>query len=128
MSYGIDLKLSKDGDVIFTESGDLVVEESARIISQDLKEEASIAYGSVEWDKTAGSYFFKMLNNADFRDEDVIQELERLALKDPRIEANSVYAERDSTGKFRLFYKAIDNVKEESLYFDLDTLLIGGNI
>ncbi len=125
MNYGKDIKLSDDGDVVITESGDLIIEESERIISQDLKEEASIAYGSVKWDKTAGSFFFKMLNNADFRDDDVIQELERLALKDPRIKADSVYAKKDSTGKFRLFYMPLDSIKEEALYFDLDTLFIG---
>lgn len=125
MNYGSDFKLDKDGDIIFTANEDISIEDTVRLIAQDLKEEASIPYGSVSWDKTAGSYFFKMLNNADFENDDVTSELERLALKDPRIDASTVAATIGTNGKFKLVYRPLGYIKEEHLLFDLNNLFLG---
>ena len=125
MNYGFDLYLDEDGDIVFTSDGDLQAENTARLIVQDLREEASIPYGSVPWDKEAGSHFFEMLNDAGFQDEDAISELERLALKDPRIDASTVTAGRGDNGKFLLTYAPLGKLPEEVLLFDLTGLLTG---
>lgn len=123
--YGSDFYLDENGDIVFTPEGDVQTETTNRLIAQDLKEEASIPYGSLPWDPAAGSHFFEMLNNAGFQDEDAVSELERLALKDPRIDATSVKAERRYDGKFSLTYMPLGNFPEEVLLFDLDTLFLG---
>ena len=125
MNYGSDLYLDEDGDIIFTPDGDIQIESTARLIAQDLREEASISYGSVPWDLEAGSRFFEMLNNEGFQDEDAISELERLALKDPRIDASTVSADKDPNGKFQLTYTPLGSFPENTLYFDLEKLLTG---
>ena len=123
MNYGSDFYLDEEGDIVFRADGDIQIEDKERLIVQDLREEASILYGSVPWDKEAGSHFIEMLNDAGFQDDDAIGELERLALKDPRIDASSVLAFKDSGGRFQLRFTPLGNLPEKTLYFDLDKIL-----
>lgn len=122
MKYGSDFYLDEDRDFVFTPDGDILTEDTTRLIAQDLREEASIPYGSLPWDPEAGSHFFEMINNIGFQDEDALAELERLALKDPRIDASTVSAEKRTDGKFRLSYSPLGGLPEETLFFDLDKL------
>lgn len=124
--YGTDLLL--DGrDIVFTPDGDIELCSDARLVAQDVAEELSIAMGSVEWDRKAGSNLLHQLNSAEDADSFVLNELERVALKDARVDASSVSSEKLVDGRFRLSFSVRGTVKPVELYFDLESILGGGN-
>lgn len=126
MNYGTDLKLD-DRDVSFLSSGDLETISGGALIAQDIAEEASIPLGSVPWDREAGSTMYQFLNDPNVDEDDVIQELERLALKDTRVDASTVKAVWTADGRFSLKFTPLNTVSEETLLFDLADMLGGSD-
>ena len=122
MDYGSDIALNHERDLIFTPAGDVETTTGATLIAQDIAEEASIPRSSVLWDNDAGSDMFDFINDPHASDEAIIAELERLALKDPRVDAATVRAHRLADGRFELRFHAIGVVTPEALLFDLDDL------
>lgn len=125
MDYGTDLRLDDERDVIFTPDGDAELQDGVRLVAQDVREELSIVFGSVEWDRATGSYLTDNLNAATDPDSMVMGELERIALKDPRVDASSVSVKRLGEGRYSLFFRAVGSIDPVQLLFDLEDLLGG---
>ncbi|WP_020613220.1 hypothetical protein [Sediminispirochaeta bajacaliforniensis] len=127
MNYGTDIKLGDDRDLVFLPAGDVETISGGALVAQDIAEEASIPRGSVKWDLEAGSELYNFLNDPTASEEGIIQELERLALKDPRVDASSVRGSRLEDGRFQLVFRPLSAVTQEALRFDLADLFGGGN-
>lgn len=119
MNYGSDILLNADGDMDITADGGLRSVSGTHLIAQDIREELSIPIGSLPWAPKDGSTIATALNSADAADDDIIHELERLALKDPRVDASSVRAYRIIGGRFRLVFIPLGSVDSEHLDFDI---------
>lgn len=128
MNYGTDIKLGEDRDLLFVPAGDVETVSGGALIAQDISEEASIPRGSVKWDPEAGSNLYNFLNDPTASEEGIIQELERLALKDPRVDASSVRGSRLEDGRFQLVFRPLSAVTQEALKFDLADLFSGGRV
>lgn len=122
MDYGTDLYLDENRDVVIDPAGDLKLQSEAALVAQDIREELSIPFGSVSWDPKAGSHLLDMLNSVDDEEMTIRAELERVALKDPRVDASTVKAEWLSGNRFRLDFTVLGSVEPVKLLFDLDTL------
>ncbi|MBN2536372.1 MAG: hypothetical protein JXB88_26045 [Spirochaetales bacterium] len=120
MDYGTDFLLVDD-DIVFTIDGDAKVVSGPRCIAQDIVSELKIVQGTLAWDKEAGSMIPLMLNSGEFDNETIIIELERVAIADPRIDPQSVKAEKVSDNKYRLFFTPLTAVEPEVLDFDFNT-------
>lgn len=127
MDYGTDLRLDAGRDISFTPDGDVLLQNGAALVAQDIMEELAIVFGSVEWDRSAGSHLIEQLNSAEETEAFVLNELERVALNDPRVDASAVSAERLSGDRYRLVFSVIDHASKEELLFDMADLLGGGN-
>lgn len=127
MKYGSDVLLDDNRDLVFLPAGEVATVQGASLIAQDIAEEASIPRGSVFWDRSAGSILYSFLNDHEASDEAVIQELERLALKDPRVDASSVNAERRPDGTYKLNFRPLVATTDEALLFDLTDMFGGDN-
>ena len=119
MNYGSDLLLNTEGDMDITADGGLHTVSGARLIAQDIREELATPLGSLPWAPNAGSSVANARNAADIADDDIIHELERLALKDPRVDAASVRANRIAEGRFRLLFAPLGSLDAERLDFDI---------
>ncbi len=122
MDYGQDFKLDSNRDIIFTPDGDIEITGSAALVAQDIREELSIAFGSVEWDRNAGSNLIYCLNSNTKNDSYILSELERVALKDPRVNAATVESEKLDSGKFKLSFSVLNQIDVQELLFDLEDL------
>lgn len=127
MRYGSDIQLGNNRDLVFLPAGEVATIQGAGLIAQDIAEEASIPRGSVPWDRSAGSSLYSFLNDHEASDEAVIQELERLALKDPRVDASSVKAERRQDGIYHLSFRPLLATTDEALLFDLADMFGGAS-
>ena len=107
MDYGNDFKLDADGDIIFTEDGDIATLDGPALILQDIREELGIPLGALQWDPAAGSVMVSFLNDAGVTEADILDELERVALADPRIDAASIQAEKITAGKYRVTFRPL---------------------
>ena len=125
MDYGKDIYLDDNRDVVFTPDGDVELQDGPRLVAQDVREELSIAFASVEWDRKAGSHLLESLNSTS-ADDVVMAELERVAIKDPRVDASSVKAVKRQDGRFALSFTVVGSLDEMLLLFDLDDLFSGG--
>lgn len=125
MDYGTDLYLDENRDVVFTTDGDVQLASGARLVAQDIREALSIHVGAVTWDKEAGSTLLDQLNSELDVDLTVCNELERVALADPRVDASTVVATRLENGTFRLAFAVIGELDEVQLLFDLEDLMGG---
>lgn len=125
MDYGTDAYLDENRDVRFTPDGDLQLQSGPALVAQDVREALSIHVGSVAWDKEAGSYMLDQLNSEQDADLTVCNELERVALDDPRVDASTVTAERLESGTFSLSFVVIGELEASVLLFDLKDLLGG---
>ncbi len=123
MDYGTDLYLDENRDVVIDPAGDLKLQTGAALVAQDVREELSIPHGSVAWDPEAGSHLLDMLNSVDDEEMTIRAELERVALKDPRIDASTVKAVWLGGTSFRLDFTVLGAVESVKLLFDLDSLL-----
>ncbi len=117
--YGRDFLL-KNGDVIFTEDGDIAIIEGPRCIAQDLVSEIGILFGTLFYDNTAGSSIPLMLNDVS-TPESLLTELERLAIEDPRIDPESVHADQIDDKTFRISFTPMNSVDPVVLNFNAET-------
>lgn len=124
MDYGKDMKLDENRDVIFTPDGDVELQDGPRLVAQDVREELSIAFASVEWDRQAGSHLLDTLNSTS-ADDVVIAEIERVAIKDPRVDASTVKAEKRADGRFSLSFSIVGSLETALLLFDLQEMFAG---
>ena len=124
MDYGKDMKLDENRDVIFTPDGDVELQDGPRLVAQDVREELSIAFASVEWDRQAGSHLLDTLNSTS-ADDVVIAEIERVAIKDPRVDASTVKAEKRTDGRFSLSFSIVGSLETALLLFDLQEMFAG---
>lgn len=124
MDYGKDMKLNENRDVIFTPDGDVELQDGPRLVAQDVREELSIAFASVEWDRQAGSHLLDTLNSTS-ADDVVIAEIERVAIKDPRVDASTVKAEKRADGRFSLSFSVVGSLETALLMFDLKEMFAG---
>ncbi len=106
MSYGSDFLLDEGGDMVITPLGEALTEVSSRLIAQDLAEALGTPKGSLPWGREAGSSLPQALNDTSLEEGDILYELKRLALADPRIDAATVEA-REEGGRFILSYTAL---------------------
>ena len=125
MDYGKDMKLDENRDVIFTPDGDVELQDGPRLVAQDIREELSIAFASVEWDRKAGSHLLETLNSTS-ADDVVVAELERVAINDPRVDASSVKVRKEQDGRFALMFSVVGSLEDVLLLFDLEELFPGG--
>lgn len=124
MDYGKDIYLDGNRDVVFTPDGDVETQDGPRLVAQDVREELSIAFASVEWDRNAGSHLLESLNSTS-ADDVVIAELERVAIKDPRVDASSVRVEKRMDGRFALSFAVVGSLETALLLFDLKEMFTG---
>ena len=120
MDYGTDFLLDEHDDVIFTPDGDIAVIEGPRTIAQDINQELKIVKARLIWDENAGSSVPLFLNDAGLDDAAIIDELERVAIADARVDPTSVKARKIEAGKFRLDFTPLGVIKPETLNFDLE--------
>ena len=118
MDYGTDFRLADD-DVIFTPDGDIEIIQGPACVAQDIDQELKIVPGRLIWDKSAGSSMPLFLNDSTVDDQAVIDELERVAVADARVDPESVEAGQTGFGKFRLEFTPLGVIKPEILDFDL---------
>jgi hypothetical protein len=117
VDYGTDFLLVND-DVVFTPDGDIELISGPACVAQDIGEELKIVPGRLIWDKSAGSSMPLMLNDT-VDDQAVIDELERAAIADVRVDPVSVAARKIGFGKYRLEFTPLGVINSETLDFDL---------
>jgi hypothetical protein len=117
MDYGTDFLLV-DGDIVFTLGGDVQTVEGPQTITQDIASELGIAPGTLPWDENAGSTIVLMLNSEISDDETIISELERVAIADPRVDPQTVKAEKTGENTYRLSFTPLAAVSPEILDFN----------
>ena len=116
--YGSDFLLN-DGDIIFTEDGDAAIVSGPRCIAQDIDSEIKLLYGSLFYDPEAGSSIPLMLNDVVIDDDALVNELERIAIDDPRIDPHSVKAEKTDSRTYRITFTPLGNVDPLTLDFNV---------
>ena len=117
MDYGTDFLLV-DGDIVFTPDGDVQTVAGPQTIAQDIVSELNIAPGSLPWDTDAGSTIALILNSENQDDESIISELERVAIKDPREDPQTVKAEKTGENIYRLTFTPLAALTPEVLDFN----------
>jgi hypothetical protein len=118
MDYGIDFKLADD-DIVFTPDGDAEIISGPPCVAQDIDQTLKITPGRLPWDKEAGSTMILMLNDSGSDHNSVINELERVANDDPRVDPTFVSAKRRGEKTYRLEFKPISAITPEVLDYDL---------
>jgi hypothetical protein len=118
VDWGTDFLL-EDDDVVFTPDGDIEIVAGPRAIAQDIDQELKIVKERLLWDGSAGSSVPLFLNEAEIDEAAVIDEFERVAIADARVDPISVKAKKTASGKFRLEFTPLGTVKAEALDFDL---------
>lgn len=121
MDYGSDIRLDDDRDIAI-DGDDLAVIDGPALVAQDVREEIDTPLGSLFWDRSAGSHLRKWLLAASASPPGVTEELERVALRDPRVDAETVHAEQRPDGSYRLRFRVLGHVPEQVLRFDLQEL------
>ena len=117
MDYGSDFLLV-DGDIVFTPDGDVHTVDGPQTIAQDIVSELNTAPGSLPWDTEAGSTIALILNSEIPDDESIISEQERIAIKDPRVDPQTVQAEKTGENTYRLSFTPLAAVLPEVLDFN----------
>lgn len=126
MDFGTDVRLDDDRDIVFTPSGDVETVSGAALVAQDLREELSLYVGSVFYDRSAGSTILDHINSTEDPDLLIMNELERVALRDKRIDASSVSTEKTGNAQYMLNFRVVGYADPQQLLFDLAEIL-GGN-
>lgn len=117
MDYGTDFLLV-DGDIVFTPDGDVQTVDGPKTIAQDILSELNIVPGSLPWNTEAGSTIPLILNSEIQDDGTILSELERVAIKDPRVDPQTVQAIKTGENTYRLFFTPLTAVSPEVLDFN----------
>jgi len=119
VDYGTDFKLVDD-DIVFTPDGDVELVSGAACVAQDIDQTLKTAEGRLFWDKEEGSTMMLMLNDSATDPNAVLAELERVALKDQRVNPTSVNPYRKDLKTYRLEFMPVKSVTTQTLEYDLN--------
>jgi len=118
MDYGTDFKLVND-DIVFTPDGDVELVSGPACVAQDIDQTLKTAIGRLFWDTKEGSTMMDMLNDSASDPDAVIAELERVALKDQRVNPITVNPYRKDLKTYRLGFAPVKSVDTQTLEYDL---------
>jgi hypothetical protein len=119
MDYGTDFLLADD-DVVFTADGDIALVSGTACVAQDIDQTLKITPGRLYWDSETGSSLPLVLNDTSASAATVIDEMERAAIADPRVDPASVKASyRRDTNKYALAFTPLTAIKAETLEYDV---------
>jgi len=118
VDYGTDFKLVND-DIVFTPDGDVELISGPACVAQDIDQTLKTAIGRLFWDKEEGSTMPLMLNDSAIDHNAVLAELERVAIKDQRVNPTSVNAYRKDLKTYRLEFMPVKSVTTQTLEYDL---------
>jgi hypothetical protein len=116
--YGSDFKLFND-DIVFTPDGDVELISGPACVAQDIDQTLKTGIGRLFWDKEEGSTMMLMLNDSAIDPNAVLAELERVAIKDQRVNPTSVNPYRKDMKTYRLEFMPIKSVSTQTLEYDL---------
>jgi len=119
VDYGTDFKLVDD-DIVFTPDGDVELISGPACVAQDIDQTLKTAIGRLFWDKDEGSTMMLMLNDSASDPNAVLAELERVAIKDQRVNPTSVKTYRKDMKTYRLEFMPIKSVTTQTLEYDLN--------
>ena len=89
-------------------SGAATVITGAHEVAQNIRESVAIPYGSLPWDREAGSHLFDMLNDVE-NPVETIAEIRRVATSLPGVVPSSVRVWRDArAGRYRVSFIPIE--------------------
>ena len=118
MDYGTDFKLVDD-DIVFTPDGDAELISGPACVAQDIDQTLKTSIGRLFWDKEEGSTMMLMLNDSASDPNAVLAELERVAIKDQRVNPTSVNPYRRDLKTYRLEFMPVKSVTTQTLEYDL---------
>jgi hypothetical protein len=119
MDYGTDFKLVND-DIVFTPDGDVELVSGPACVAQDIDQTLKTSIGRLFWDKEEGSTMMDMLNDSASDPNAVLTELDRVAIKDQRVNPITVNPYRLDLKKYRLEFAPIKSVDTQKLEYDLN--------
>jgi hypothetical protein len=119
VDYGTDFKLVDD-DIVFTPDGDVELVSSPACVAQDIDQTLKTAKGRLFWDKEEGSTMMLMLNDSAIDPNAVLAELERVAIKDQRVNPTSVNPYRKDLKTYRLEFMPVKSVSTQTLEYDIN--------
>jgi len=118
VDYGTDFKLVDD-DIVFTPDGDAELISGPACVAQDIDQTLKTSIGRLFWDKEEGSTMMLMLNDSASDPNAVLAELERVAIKDQRVNPTSVNPYRRDLKTYRLEFMPVKSVTTQTLEYDL---------
>jgi len=118
VDYGTDFKLVDD-DIVFTPDGDAELISGPACVAQDIDQTLKTSTGRLFWDKEEGSTMMLMLNDSASDPNAVLAELERVAIKDQRVNPTSVNPYRRDLKTYRLEFMPVKSVTTQTLEYDL---------
>jgi len=118
MDYGTDFKLVND-DIVFTPDGDVELVSGPACVAQDIDQVLKTSIGRLFWAKEEGSTMMLMLNDSASDPNAVLAELERVGLKDQRVNPESVNPYRLDLKTYRLEFAPVKSVDTQTLEYDL---------
>lgn len=124
MDYGKDFKLVDD-DIVFTPDGDVETISGPACIAQDIDQTLKTTKGRLFWDREEGSTMMLMLNDSAVDHNAVLAELERVAIKDQRVDPTSVDVHKKDWRINRLNFRPVGSVDTQTLEYDLNKLSRG---
>jgi hypothetical protein len=119
VDYGTDFKLVYD-DIVFTPDGDIEIISGPACIAQDIDQTLKTSIGRLFWDTDEGSTMMLMLNDSAIDPGAVLAELERVAIKDQRIDPASVNPCRKDLKTYLLEFMPVKSVTAQTLEYDLN--------
>ena len=119
MDYGTDFKLVND-DIVFTPDGDVELVSGPACVAQDIDQTLKTSIGRLFWDKEEGSTMMLMLNSSSVDSNAVIAELDRVAIKDQRVNPESVNPFQKDAKTYRLEFVPVKSVDTQKLEYDLN--------
>ena len=121
MDYGKDFKLVDD-DIVFTPDGDVETISGPACIAQDIDQTLKTTKGRLFWDREEGSTMMLMLNDSAVDHNAVLAELERVAIKDQRVDPTSVDVHKKDWRINRLNFRPVGSVDTQTLEYDMNKL------
>jgi hypothetical protein len=117
--YGTDFRLVGD-DIVFTPDGDVELISGPACVAQDIDQTLKTAKGRLFWDKEEGSTMMLMLNDSSIDPNAVLAELERVAIKDQRVNPTSVNTYQKDLKIYRLEFMPVKSAGTQTLEYDLN--------
>jgi len=121
VDYGKDFKLVDD-DIVFTPDGDVETISGPACIAQDIDQTLKTTKGRLFWDREEGSTMMLMLNDSAVDHNAVLAELERVAIKDQRVDPTSVDVHKKDWRINRLNFRPVGSVDTQTLEYDMNKL------